>query len=121
MLEGWAAGSVTRTLVGAVRCGRAQAGSAQWQRRGLHASASAWQGTVTTPFLLADIGEGIKEVEVLQWHVKVGDAVEEFDPVVEVHARATVPTLISEPQHETGYGLTWLMERSSRAFPRKLS
>ena len=38
------------------------------------------------PFRLADIGEGIKECEVLQWYVKQGDEIEEFDKLCEVQS-----------------------------------
>jgi 2-oxoisovalerate dehydrogenase E2 component (dihydrolipoyl transacylase) len=38
------------------------------------------------PLVLADIGEGISEVEVLQWFVKEGERVKQFTPVVEVQS-----------------------------------
>lgn len=47
--------------------------------------------TRIVPFLLADIGEGILEVELLQWFVNVGDVIHQFDRVCEVQSdKATV-------------------------------
>ena len=42
--------------------------------------------TTTIPFLLADIGEGIAEVELLQWFVTPGDKLNQFDRVCEVQS-----------------------------------
>ncbi|BGP35743.1 hypothetical protein JCM10296v2_007595 [Rhodotorula toruloides] len=47
-------------------------------------SASATRAGQVKPFVLADIGEGITECEIVKWLVKEGDVIEEFDPVVEV-------------------------------------
>ncbi|ORY47441.1 hypothetical protein BCR33DRAFT_678243, partial [Rhizoclosmatium globosum] len=38
------------------------------------------------PFLLADIGEGITECEVIQWFVKEGDRIEQFTKICEVQS-----------------------------------
>ncbi|KAJ8291520.1 Lipoamide acyltransferase component of branched-chain alpha-keto acid dehydrogenase complex, mitochondrial [Rhodotorula toruloides] len=47
-------------------------------------SATANAAGQVKPFVLADIGEGITECEIVKWLVKEGDVIEEFDPVVEV-------------------------------------
>lgn len=36
--------------------------------------------------MLADIGEGIAEVEMMQWFVREGDAVRQFDRLCEVQS-----------------------------------
>lgn len=43
------------------------------------------------PFLLADIGEGIKEVELIKWYVTIGQTVEQFDKICLIQSdKATV-------------------------------
>lgn len=41
---------------------------------------------VVKPFLLADIGEGIRECEIIQWFVEPGARVEQFDNICEVQS-----------------------------------
>jgi 2-oxoisovalerate dehydrogenase E2 component (dihydrolipoyl transacylase) len=52
-------------------------------RRGFHNSPCL---KVVKPYLLADIGEGITECQVIQWFVKPGARVEQFDPICEVQS-----------------------------------
>ena len=49
-------------------------------------------------FKLPDIGEGVVEGEVVQWHVSVGDSVSEDDPIVDVmtdKATVTIPSPVN--------------------------
>ncbi|KAH7414303.1 2-oxoacid dehydrogenases acyltransferase-domain-containing protein [Phaeosphaeria sp. MPI-PUGE-AT-0046c] len=55
----------------------------QGQRRAFHGSRRL---LVVKPYLLADIGEGITECQVIQWFVKPGARVEQFDPICEVQS-----------------------------------
>ncbi|KAJ4991253.1 Lipoamide acyltransferase [Stagonosporopsis vannaccii] len=56
---------------------------AQGQRRGFCGSTAR---LAVQPYLLADIGEGITECQVIQWFVKPGARVEQFDPICEVQS-----------------------------------
>ncbi|GBC04192.1 hypothetical protein RclHR1_05560012 [Rhizophagus clarus] len=47
---------------------------------------SSYPNNAVVPFLLADIGEGITECEIVQWFVQLGDNISEFDKICEVQS-----------------------------------
>ncbi|KAJ8904307.1 hypothetical protein NDN08_000828 [Rhodosorus marinus] len=49
-------------------------------------SAELQDASAGTPFILADIGEGITEVEIIRWFVSEGDHVTQFQKLVEVQS-----------------------------------
>ena len=50
---------------------------------------------VVKPYLLADIGEGIREVQIIQWFVKPGARVEQFQALCEVQSDKAVTEITS--------------------------
>ncbi|KAJ1656618.1 hypothetical protein IWQ61_003845 [Dispira simplex] len=53
------------------------------QRHAFHGTSSTFR---VIPFNLADIGEGITECEIIQWFVKPGDSIAQFDKICEVQS-----------------------------------
>ncbi|XP_310535.6 lipoamide acyltransferase component of branched-chain alpha-keto acid dehydrogenase complex, mitochondrial [Anopheles gambiae] len=60
--------------------------------RALHTTAALDR---VVSFHLSDIGEGIREVTVKEWYVKVGDVVEQFDNLCEVQSDKASVTITS--------------------------
>ncbi|PNS19005.1 pyruvate dehydrogenase complex dihydrolipoamide acetyltransferase [Sphaceloma murrayae] len=50
---------------------------------------------VVKPFLLADIGEGTRECQIIQWFVQPGARVEQFDKICEVQSDKTATDITS--------------------------
>merc|ERR1719203_1802214 len=57
-------------------------------------------------FPLTDIGEGITEVELIQWFVSTGDSIQEFDQLCEVmsdKANVTITSPLDGEVHQLHY------------------
>ena len=77
--------SIARPLTSQTRLPSSWTSSSSFYRsRRLFSSTSYVGGNF--PFKLHDIGEGIAEVELLKWHVKEGQTVDEFDVLCEVQS-----------------------------------
>ena len=69
---------------------------------------------------LPDVGEGIAEAEIVEWHVKVGDMVEEDQNLVDVMTdKATVE--MTAPVSGQGHRPAWRGRRRWRRSARRWS
>uniref|UniRef100_A0A2M3Z015 Dihydrolipoamide acetyltransferase component of pyruvate dehydrogenase complex n=1 Tax=Anopheles braziliensis TaxID=58242 RepID=A0A2M3Z015_9DIPT len=93
-IGGWS--NARRYLFGTSALRPRLACESEWQRAGrsapLHTSAILER---LVSFHLSDIGEGIREVTVKEWYVKVGDVVEQFDNLCEVQSDKASVTITS--------------------------
>jgi hypothetical protein len=69
------------------------------------------------PFRLADIGEGIAEVELLQWFCKQGNKVQQFDPICEVQSDKATVILDKSSEEQPSSSLSLLHTASTQTEP----
>ncbi|GAX11461.1 2-oxoisovalerate dehydrogenase E2 component [Fistulifera solaris] len=83
--------AVTCRIAGSFRSSSMQIYQHQLTKSHLSTAPALQNDKAVIPFLLADIGEGIHEVELIKWNVQVGDTVEQFDLICQVQSdKATV-------------------------------
>lgn len=59
--------------------------------------------SITKPFILPDLGEGLPDAEIVEWHVKVGDVIRLDEPLVSME---TAKAVVDVPSPFSGKVLT---------------